>query len=291
MRIEFLASVILISTLLISCEKSIEDPLLRKDRAGANRNTSGKRLSYGDAIFYLGKTPNENRVQPVNKPDLQGKFVSIPGGLSLNKKTGEIDLSKSLTGQAYKIFYVTEDNRLIDSARIVISGIDYEDGLYTIARNSKKFGKKAEAYYNDIKENPLQNSFLNAFEIVGNNRKNVVINPRTGSIDLEASVEAGLFGSKKPRNGASVEIKLEYKLADRSRRNKNRTELKLYYFEPGAEVPDEIKKTFEMREYIKKRVDAMPPPGWSSTDAPEVGNLIEEDIMAYKVRPPLIVIN
>lgn len=290
MRLFSILASLLISTLMISCEKTIEGDFLEKDSDRINKNTSLRGLSYGNDLFYLGGSASENVVKPVSKPSLQGKFVSIPQGLSLNGRTGEIDLSKSLTGQAYKIFYVSEENRLIDSARIVISGIDYEDGLYRINRNTRKFGKRAETKYNASNDVSLQNSILNSFETTGNKKKQIIMDQRTGAIDLEASLNAGLLGNKKPGKGSNVEFSVEYKLADRSKRVKNKTDVLVYYFDNENDMPVELKQTLEMREYIKKRVDVMPPPGWTSTTDPEEGDPLEEDLLAYKVRPPLIII-
>jgi hypothetical protein len=306
MRLVSVLTTILLPTLMISCEKSIDATFLEKDNDRLNKNASVSGLSYGSSLFYLGKNAKENLVSPTSKPGISGKFVSIPNGLSINAATGEINLSRSLTGLVYKVYYITSNGSLADSTKIVISGVDYQDGIYNLSSNQ---GKKAVPFYNANRASSVPNVSGNSFDATNTNGRRLVIDPKNGSIDLQATLLTGSLGGQRPSNGFNDEFSIQYRISDKSNRSTNNIKVKVYYFNTLSDVPESLLEVLATREKIQKRVDVMRF-GLSGNTAPadssETGLItegsssligggstedpLEEDLTSYKVRPPLIIL-
>src|SRR5687767_10797834 len=90
-----------------------------------------KRLLYADSIFYLKSGSAEQIAYPLERR--AGKYSSFPFGLVLDERTGAINVSKSETGLRYMVFFDGEDGRS-DSGTIVLSGINYPDHYYILAK-------------------------------------------------------------------------------------------------------------------------------------------------------------
>jgi hypothetical protein len=282
---------VLFSSAVISCQKTMEVPEMdANDGSRVRMLASQKSFSYGETTFYVGKNQRENLISPVVKPNEPGKFVAIPAGLYLNSTNGTIDLSKSDAGQAYKIFFVSANGKLADSARIVISGVDYTDGVYNLKSSQPNAGKLTPKYNaNAAQFVPV--SVTNSFgeDNKGQTKGRLKINSRTGEIDLEASINNGAFGRANPGNGASSEFNIQYRIADRSSRTPNSIKMKLYYFSSESAVPQDLLNTIKEREEIMKRVNAMPV-GNTSEAFSNGGTESDLDAFAKPVRPPLIVV-
>jgi hypothetical protein len=296
MRKEKLLLAFTVCVLVASCKKGADDELLSKNTKDNNLHTSVSRLSYGENFFYIKDNNSLNKVSPVSRPSFIGHFTSIPSGLALDRNTGAIDLSNSQPGQPYKIFYIDNNGYLADSVRIVISGLDYVDGIYDSEDNKPNFGKKSTAINGGDQSKPITSSFFNSFLVSyqpsmddSEDNTGLSINKKDGSIDLKKSKTNGLFG-RKPENGAYKELVIKYRLADKSARKLNIMKIKLFFFSNESNIPQSIRRIIEERKIIMERVNAMPLPGNTSTTT--TGILTEESLDAYAkpVRPPLIVV-
>jgi vacuolar-type H+-ATPase subunit I/STV1 len=195
-------------------------------------------------------------------------------------------LSNSDAGQAYKIFFVDQEGRLADSTRIVISGVDYEDGIYNL-KNSRANNGRLKAKYNANASLDVPVSVINSFgeEVNGGQNRKLAINNITGDIDIAATVRGGAIN----RDNQNNEFIVRYRINDRSSRAQNKLKVKIYQFSSEEAVPQDILDTIKEREEILKRVNAMPV-GNSSGEPTDGGTLSGLDPYAKPVRPPLILV-
>jgi hypothetical protein len=297
MRLVILLSASVLCSVWVSCEKAVEEPVLLKKHANTQMNIAKSKLLYGETIFYLDNDRSKNTIRPVNVPNVSGYFKSIPNGLALDTTTGAIDISQSLTGLAYKIFYVSTAGKLVDSTRFIVSGIDYEDGMYELGAK-----KEAQPYYNAnkaMKLTTVQSDFdetdLNGdgvADVAPVTNKNLVINKKTGSIDLEKSIRKGLLG-KNPKNGATADFTIYYRVKDGSKGSINKLEVRIVYFKKKNLVSSTLTDILNTRDRIDSRVNKMPTPGFTSeTDLGGTTNdpLGDLDAFGKPRRPPLIII-
>ncbi len=298
MRLAFVISAAALSTVWVSCEKAIEEPVLLKKDAATRMNIASSKLSYGETNFYLDTDRKKNKISPVNVPNRSGYFKSIPNGLDLDPVTGTVDISKSLSGLAYKIFYVSNAGKLIDSTRFVVSGIDYEDGIYQLSEK-----EDAHPFYNankSMKIIGIQSDFDEtdldgdgAADIAPVFNKNLEINKKDGSINLKKSIRKGLLG-KNPESGASGDFTIYYRVKDKSKGTLNKLDIRIVYYKNRSEISPTLMETLSTREQIDRRVNKMPTPGFTSTtdlDGSEsLDPLGELDAFGKPRRPPLIII-
>jgi hypothetical protein len=280
----------------ISCQKGANEELLSKGPRDNSVHSSVSRLSYGEKTFFVDQNNGDKNISPISTPDVEGHFTSIPAGLALNRISGVINLEKSQSGQPYKIFYVNKRGVLIDSFRIVISGLDYVDGIYNSKEVKSKFGQKANAIYSGDESKPIPSNFLNSFVASVNDKDDdsgdvtgLSINPRDGSLDLKRSMDEGFFG-KSPGNGAYKELVVKYRLGDKSGRKLNKQKIRLFYFENESRIPESLHSILKDRKRIMDRVNSMPLPGHSGVSQGE--DCFEDDLQSFNkpARPPLIIV-
>lgn len=311
MRFSYLSGTLFIATFLFSCQKSVDQPFLEKDIARTTRASAKSKLSYGSKELYMAASGNATIVLPVNKPKQDGSFKAIPDGLSLDMATGAINVNESLSGMKYKVYYVTNNGRLIDSTPIVISGIDYEDGITNLSNsvftntnyilspiyNGNKSLKLPRKLITSASDNVFDETDLNndgKEDIAGAIQETLVVNKKTGAINLKASFRAGLFGSASPSNGATKDINLYYRLNDNSKKVLNKISVRVYYFKTRSDIPASLIKILDDRKRMDERVIADNPIETTSmlTELdPTTGGILDDlSNFAGKRRPPLIVI-
>lgn len=298
MRLGLFLTAIFFSAALISCEKAIEEPQMQKNSARTLKNSAINSLSYGDNILFLQRNPKKNSVAPINVPAVDGYFRAIPNGLSIDRATGAINLSNSLTGLAFKVFYISNAGKLVDSTRVIISGIDYEDGIYELGKKNiaNPFYNANNALTLDAEEAVFDETDIDEDgipDIAGLNARGLKIDKKTGAIDLAASVSGGLFGTASPANGASREYPVFYRIKDGSNKSLNKIDVKVYYYKTRADIPESMLELLQKRRAIDLRVNKMPAPGFTSdplstdTTTDPLGDL---DAYGAPRRPPLIII-
>ena len=267
----------LLSIMLVaSCQKNAMDAKLNEPQTSASNSTSQTNtiLSYGDTIFFLKNQPGNYVVPPVTKPNAAGYFKAIPWGLSLDSASGNINVTQSETGLRYKIYYVAPNGTLLDSVKIVISGVDYQDAIYEIASTPNAYDTSFPIYNarpglalpcpnddDDVAESEtcvFDETDLDADgndDIPGVIQDKLLIDIKKGTIDVEASYHAGVFGSVPPANGATRDFTFYYRLADASNRALNKLTVRLYHFKKRSDIPQSLLDTLNLRNSISIAVN------------------------------------
>lgn len=270
---------------LWACQKTvIKDPqLLDNERANSTQSsnsTANPGLSYGDTLFFLKNQPGNYSVLPVSKPAASGIFKSIPMGLALDSVTGLINVTQSETGIRYKVYYVGANATALDSVKLVISGIDYKDAIYEIASTPNAYdtafpiynarpelvlpcGDDDEDDDGDLDDDDNQCVFdetdLNDDgndDIPGVIQDKLLVDIKKGTIDVEASFHAGIFGSSNPANGISKDFTFYYRLQDASNRALNKITVRVYHYRTRSDIPQALLDTINIRNQISTAVNS-----------------------------------
>ncbi len=317
----------IIPLLFIGCQKDTTD-LETKNESDervnqANANTNS-RLSYGDTLFFLKNLTGNYIIQPITKPAATGYFKAVPKGLSLDSVTGKINVTQSERGLRYKVYYVSPALTLLDSVKLVISGIDYKDAIYEIAATPNAYdtafpiynarpeiqlpcGDDDEDDDGDIDdddnacvfdETDLDNDGND--DITGVIQDKLLVDIKKGTIDAEASFHAGVFGSSNPANGLTKNFTFYYRLQDASNRALNKITVQLYHYRKRSDIPQSLLNTIAERNNIAATVNSRT--NNTVSGSPVLGQATEEQNFtnglisgrleySYKPkRPPIIII-
>ena len=305
---------ILITVFIYSCQKEFTPTLKEEQKPTSSNSTTpsgntstGQRLSYGDTLFYLPNQPGNYTVSPVSKPGMRGYFKSIPLGLALDSTTGSINVSQSLSGMRYKIFYIDSANRKADSVKIVISGIDYRDAIYELASTATTYdtafpiynarpelllpcGDDDEDDDGDLDDDDNQCVFDETDldndgndDIAGVIQDKLLVDIKKGTIDVEASFYAGIFGSSNPANGVMKSFTMYYRLQDASNRALNKITVQVYHYRRRSDIPQSLLNTLQLRNNIARAVNAR-------TVSRQESTIEGVDEYAKPRRPPIIII-
>ncbi|OQP45443.1 hypothetical protein A4H97_32375 [Niastella yeongjuensis] len=237
---------------------------------------------YGDSIIYLQPVNGQYTVSPVNNKGIAGTYLSWPEGLSLNKKTGVINVSKSETGVRYLVGFVKDGTRDTCVRQLILGGITYMDSVYIIGNNDTL----ARPVFN---ANPLTAPVCDGSDDTdypgnngnGNNKcsfdddvpgskandQKLRVRTKNGYINLKKSLADGLFGPNV-KNGDSKTIKILYSLNDNSKKAQQQISVKVVYFDKATNIPFDLQNEVEFKR---------------------------EDMLGYhivngKPRPPLLII-
>ena len=170
--------------------------------------------------------------------------------------------------------------RLSYGDKLVISGIDYRDGIYEIARTPNAYDT-AFAIYNarpdlvlpcgdddedgdgDLDDDDNQCVFDETDldddgndDIPGVIQDKLLVDIKKGTIDLEASFQAGIFGSSDPANGISKDFTFYYRLQDASNRALNKITVRIYHFKRRSDIPQTLLDTLNIRNQIATAVNS-----------------------------------
>jgi hypothetical protein len=186
---------------------------------------------YGDSVLYVqGAGRSAYLFKPVNTL-LNGTFVSWPKGLMIDPLSGEIDVLQSEPGARYNVGFVSAATGDTAYRQVILAGVTYPDGIYDLSSANTSL----QPYFNADASLPgAANSVFDEEGIAGGQK--LIVNTRTGAIDLKASVEQGLFGTQ-PQNGDSREVSIYYRLNDQSQMTLLKTTVTVYYFNTFADVP------------------------------------------------------
>ncbi len=227
--------------LLLSCS------LFEKDKVKFDECT----LSYGSTnTFYLSPTDSNVTVKPT-QPTTRGVYVAEPHGLVIDNYTGEVNVSRSLTGQQYKVRFVSLDNKSFCDTDIIISGLDYPDGIYSISNPQQA---TLNPIYNVNPRNPIpQDSNIDEPNQQGQTARNqgLIVNTTSGALDLKASIATGQFNSIKdlPRPRT---ITFLYRLKDPSDQALNSITLNIYYFSSESRIPESLREELKRKQEYPK---------------------------------------
>jgi|GEM_PF-237152 len=260
-----------------ACKKNIAEDTENNNNQEQNTGSpshTNPRLSYGDTLFYLKNQPGNYTILPVSVPAASGFFKAIPAGLVLDSVSGRINITLSETGLRYKVYYVSPGGTAIDSVKLVISGVDYQDAIYTIASTADVYDT-AFPIYNARPGLPLpcggddedddgdidDDDNLCVFDetdldddgnddIPGVIQDKLLVDTKKGTIDVEASFYAGLFGSSNPANGVSKDFTFYYRLQDASNRALNKITVRFYHYRTISDIPQSLLDTLNLRNQI-----------------------------------------
>jgi hypothetical protein len=293
--------------LFAACQKNLEDGFLKKEGNAISMNSSTPTFSYGASVFFLRPSGATYNIWPKVKPSVPGVFKAIPRGLALDSVTGRININRSLSGLKYKVYYTGPGSKLLDSTTLVISGIDYADSIFVL-KNTPNAYDTAFPIYNANKNLALpcgsgddDNENLCVFDetdldndgdddIAGVNQQKLLVNEKTGTIDVEASFHAGIFGSTSPANGTRRDLKFYYRLNDASRRALNNIVVRVIYYNKRTDVPASLLKQIRDRKWVDQRVNLAPLPGQTMLEIEESRYIMDFASYSKPRRPPIIVI-
>jgi len=265
------------------------DPLVDTPLSGAksptlptNPNQCPNAPNYGDSIIYLQPVNGQYTVSPTNNTGISGTYLSWPEGLSINKNTGVINVSKSETGVRYLVGFVKNGTTDTCISQLILGGITYLDSIYVIGNNDTLAKPIFNANPNiapacdpsDDTDYPDNNGNGNnkcSFDdnTPGSKANDQKLRVRTlnGYINLKKSLADGLFGPNV-KNGDSKIINILYSLNDNSKKAQQQISVKLVYFDKATNIPATL-----LNEVQYKRAD-----------------MLSYHIVNGKPRPPLLII-
>ncbi|WP_407523836.1 hypothetical protein PDL71_18070 [Lacibacter sp. MH-610] len=240
---------------------------------GISTTASATRLSYGDTLFYNHSLPADKLVNTVSFPAGTVKYKAIPLGLNLDTVTGRINVTKSESGVRYKVFAINNAGIVLDSVKLVISGVDYRDEIFVLQSTPNAYDTSFPVYNarpglalpcsgddddDDescvFDETDLDNDGND--DIAGIIQDKLLVDKKTGTIDLEASFNAGIFGSSTPVNGTQKDFLMYYRLNDASNKALQKINIRVYYFNRRSDIPQKLLNELAQRSGQQSVVNA-----------------------------------
>ncbi|MBO9633005.1 MAG: hypothetical protein J7578_07775 [Chitinophagaceae bacterium] len=224
---------------------------------------------YGSTLIcFKWKGPkNDHIITPLNNPG-DGKYIAWPQGLTIDSSTGAINVSKSETGARYMVGFIKNGTSDTCKTEIILGGITYVDNIYVMSENDTL----AAPYFNaspvaspvcDANNNNPPTANDCEFDDGddddnGNgqsdepppgpraNDQHVKVRTNNGVINLKRSLEEGVFGPN-PKNGASKEVAIYYRLNDCSNKALQKINIRLLYYEKRSDIPQNLSKDISAR--------------------------------------------
>lgn len=248
----------------------------------ANLNQCPNGPNYGDSIIYLQPVNGQYMVSPVNNSGISGTYLSWPEGLSINKNTGVINISKSETGARYLVGFVKNGTHDTCISQLILGGITYLDSVYVIGNNdtlakpvfnaNPQLAPICDASddtdYPDNNNNGNNNcSFDKNTPGQKANDQKLRVRTTSGIINLKKSLADGLFGPNV-KNGDTKTLNILYSLNDNSNKAQQQISVKVMYYDKVSNIPATLQS-----EVQYKRAD-----------------MLTYHIVNGKPRPPLLII-
>jgi hypothetical protein len=195
---------------------------------------------YGDSIVYPQPSgSNDYFVYPQNNQGLSGAYLSWPGGLEMDSKTGTINLTRSETGQRYAVAFVKTGTTDTCLSQLIVAGAAYMDSIYDLSVSDTT----AKPYFN---ANPYGPPICQGSSGPGpgcqfdyNNfahNQGIEVDQNSGYINLKKSMQQSLFGIL-PINGTTVMTTIYYKLNDNSNYAAQKIQLQMVYYNHRSDIP------------------------------------------------------
>jgi hypothetical protein len=289
---------------LYSCKKNViteeNEGIASMDASSSSLTDRRSRLSYGDSIFYLKNEPGNYIIRPVRRPRIEGYFKAIPIGLIYDSLSGRINVTQSETGLRYKMYYLTTDGQRADSTQIVISGIDYADGIYDLGagQNTASPVYAANSLLPlpcddddddddddgcEFDERDLDDNGTN--DIPGANSLGFRVNRTNAVINLYSTISSGALGLN-PQNGSTGDFLFYYRLSDLSNRALQAITVRLYYYNTAADIPASLINELNERNTQNQQVNSF---GGTLQPSPDQVTATQT-VYSRPRRPPLIII-
>jgi hypothetical protein len=232
----------------------------------------------GEPVFYKNEK-EMNWVLPVVKSETPGFFRAYPGGLDIDQYTGEIDINSSDPGVRYTVEFSPCGRGCVAQAKVVIGGIGYRGGIFSLSRSSKEELQLKPFYYGNNKELcsdqvPSKEAPAGEYGIdptcgenghQGRHQKKpaphllgLVIDPQTGTIDLRKTITTGALGfrkkkwffshEKRPANGASKDFTIYYRLSTGPGGGVlHKTKFRLHFYNTAADIPEDLRARLQQQ--------------------------------------------
>jgi hypothetical protein len=248
-----------------------------------NSTTCPNAPNYGDSVIYIQpKSSGDYTVAPLNNTSVQGTYLSWPEGLSIDTKTGTIDLSQSETGVRYNIAFVKKGTTDTCVSQLILGGITYMDSIYVMSNNdtlaapifnANPFaappcdGSDDTDYPDNNGNGDNKCSFDDDAPGSKANDQKLRVRTKSGIINLKKSLADGVFGPNL-KNGDSKKIKILYQLNDNSKKATQKITVQMVYYDKVSNIPTSLKN-----EVTGKR-----------------NKMIQYQIVNGKPRPPYLII-
>jgi len=235
------------------------------------------RLSYGDSIFYL-KTGSFT-ISPTKVRS--GTYSAYPDNLLIDNSSGIITITlkgkdgQSQTGLKYKVNFRSTSGDFVDSAYIIISGINFLDGFHFLSQNDSILSPT----YNANPSLPLPGGNY----AIGTDNK-LAINAANGQININESIRRGFFDDLSHASWKQTTIK--YSINDNSNSTQNQLDIVLYHYNSLADVPANVSGLMQAHQALSVGVNRQTIP----TTAAPVDNNLSSNLSLSKPRPPCVVI-
>jgi hypothetical protein len=196
---------------------------------------------YGDSIVYpQPPVSGDYFVNPINNQGINGTYLSWPDGLTMNAKTGAIDLTQSETGQRYDVAFVKSGTTDTCLSHLIVAGAAYMDSIYVLAVSDTT----AKPYFNANPYGPpvCQGTQGQGCQFDYNNyahNQGIEIDQNTGFIDLQKTMKNSLFGLL-PINGTTINTTIYYKLNDNSNFAPQKIQLQLMFYNHKSDIPPSL---------------------------------------------------
>jgi hypothetical protein len=204
----------------------------------------------GDPVFY--KKGNEPLlVAPLTRPQVHGCYSAYPGGLDIDKDTGEIDINNSNTGIRYVVEFTPCGQQCAARTTVIIGGVFWQGSLTSLSSNEPLISVPYYFGHEPNQEVPSRKAPASRYGYIPENvkptanLKGLFINPDTGEIDLKATIKSGALGFRReeelPVNGSSKDFKVYYQLdIPQSREVLNYSTLRIHFFDHEEDIPEEL---------------------------------------------------
>ncbi|HZZ76255.1 MAG TPA: hypothetical protein VFE04_10025 [Puia sp.] len=269
---------------LVSCKKTVEQAVSSPNTVAQHDSTSHVintttnpypvtptqeciyAPNYGDTILYPQPSAGFSYASPKKPSGVQGTYLSWPGGLVMDSKTGVINLTLSQTGQRYDVAFVQYGTTDTCISQVIIGGVAYMDSVYSLSQSQATAVPYVDA--NPGAAPPCQNNQYGqgcAFDYGGfAKRQGIQVNYQTGAIALQQTVR-NAFG-RNPVNGATVNTVIFYRLNNNSNYALQNIQLQLIYYNKRSDIPNSLLATIASRQsnvlntqLISKGPSARPP--------------------------------
>lgn len=255
-------------------------------------------FTYQDSLFFLEYPIADSFIAPVFTQ--QGAYGAFPAGLSINPKTGIINLYKSETGLRFLIWFVAKGSQDTCQTFLTISGINYMDSIfvlrnsayvappvYNAVRNKEVECRHGDCEFDDGADDDNGDGFddepLTGQEVIP---QGIALDKLTGIIDLRQSLLNGALGVN-PKPGTFKDFTLNYRISDGSIKALNKIIFRLYYFKNRSQIPATLMSYFNKKRSFILFNNGPPPiplPPYSISDSEARGT------KEAKCRPPYIII-
>jgi hypothetical protein len=224
--------------------------------------------SYQEPVFYKNNKES-NRVLPTVSTDVPGFFNAYPGGLNIDQYTGEIDINDSDAGMRYTVEFSPCGKDCVMQTIVVISGIGYRGGFFSL---SKKEIKISPFYLGSIVAGKISSENLPPGEFgkyLGPGKEptadllGLEINHKTGTINLQKTIDSGALGFRKnkngsydkyPANGTSKDFRIYYQVHSGPGEGVlNSIKIRIHFYDTEKDMPDDLKARLRQQDNSLKR--------------------------------------